>query len=220
MQRVKVLVIPILLHIGALLPLIILAWDYAQGQLTANPIREIQLRTGRYTLVLLMLSLACTPIYNFTNFRLALRLRRPLGLYAFMYSCLHLLNFIGLDYGFDFSLLWEDIAEKRYIVAGFAAFLILLTLAVTSTKGWVKRLGRNWARLHRLIYAAGILVVLHYLWQVKVDFRAPLVYAVIVVLLLLLRIPIVGRKAAERLKWRSRARPHKSATVLSKKKDL
>lgn len=200
MPRSRVIVIEVLLHLGALLPLVILAQDFAQGQLTVNPIREIQLRTGRYALIFLMLSLACTPVYDFTNFKLMLRLRRPLGLYAFMYSCLHLLNFIGLDYRFDFSLLWEDIAEKRYIVAGFAAFLILLALAITSTKGWMKRLGKNWTQLHRLVYMAGVLVVLHYFWQAKADIRAPLVYAIIVVLLLLLRIPIVSRKVKEGLK--------------------
>lgn len=193
MQRVKDRIIQVLLHTGALLPLILLVWDFTQGQLTANPIREIQLRTGRYTLLLLTLSLACTPVYNFTGLRQALLLRRPLGLYAFAYACLHLLNFVGLDYGFKFTLLWADIDEKRYIVVGFLAFLVLLALAVTSTRGWVKRLGKNWQRQHRLVYAAGILAVLHYLWQVKVYINAPFIYGTIIVLLRLLRIPLLSR---------------------------
>lgn len=197
MQEIKTTAIRVLLHIGALLPLVILVWDYTQGQLTANPIREIQLRTGRYTLLLLTLSLACTPVYNFTRLRYVLLLRRPLGLYAFTYACLHLLNFIGLDYGFNFALLWKDIAEKRYIVAGFAAFLILLALAITSSQGWIERLGKNWQRLHRLVYAAGILAVLHYLWQIKVVIRAPLIYGIMIILLLLLRLPVLSQMTAK-----------------------
>ncbi|MDP2917522.1 MAG: protein-methionine-sulfoxide reductase heme-binding subunit MsrQ [Dehalococcoidia bacterium] len=193
MQKTIAITLRILLHAGALSPLLLLIWDFTQGGLTANPIREIQLRTGRYTLLLLTLTLACTPVYNFTGFRQALALRRPMGLYAFAYASLHLLNLVGLDYGFDFALLWEDIAEKRYIIAGFAAFLILLALAVTSTKGWVRRLGRNWQRLHWLIYVAGILAVLHYLWQIKIAISAPFIYGIIVLVLLLLRVPAVSR---------------------------
>lgn len=179
----------IVVLIAALSPLIILAWDFTQGQLTANPIREIQLRTGKSALVLLVLSLACTPIYVLSGLKQVLLLRRPLGLYAFMYASLHFLNFVGLDYGFDFSLIREDIFEKRYALAGFAAFLILLPLAVTSTKGWMQRLGQNWQRLHRLIYIAALLVVLHFLWQTKADFRQPLIYGAVVVVLLTARIP-------------------------------
>lgn len=201
MQKTKVLIILTLLHIGALLPLIIMVWDYTQGQLTADPIREIQLRTGLYALLLLTLSLACTPIFNFTGLVDVVRLRRPLGLYAFLYAFLHLLNFIGLDYGFNFALLWEDIADKRYILVGFATFLILLALAITSTGGWMQRLGANWQRLHRLVYAAGILDILHYQWSVKVNISTPLIYGAIVVVLLLLRIPVVSRLTAKLRRW-------------------
>ncbi len=194
----------ILLHLVLLLPSIVIAWDYTQGQLTANPIQEIQLRTGRYALILLMLSLAPTPIHRLTGFRQVLALRRTLGLYAFAYACLHLLNFVGLDYGFNFAWLWADIAEKRYVVAGFGAFLILLALAVTSTRGWQRRLGSNWKRLHRLVYAAGALAVVHYLWQTKLDIRAPLLDVAIIVLLLLLRIPGVSEAASKLFKRRSK----------------
>ncbi|MBI4332862.1 MAG: sulfoxide reductase heme-binding subunit YedZ [Chloroflexi bacterium] len=177
-----------LVHLGALTPLLVLVWDYTQGQLTANPVREIQLRTGRQTLFLLTLSLACRPVYRYVGFRWAMTARRTLGLYAFAYAGLHLLNFIGLDYGFDLALVWEDIAEKRYIVAGFAAFLVLLLLAATSTRGWQERLRENWGRLHRLVYVAGLLGVLHYLWQVKVVVREPLIYAFILLVLLAARV--------------------------------
>lgn len=204
MPRVKASLVQILLHIGVLLPLLILAWDYTQGQLTANPIQEIQRRTGRYALLLLTLSLACTPIHTLTGLRLALQFRRPLGLYAFMYACLHLLNFVGLDYGFNLAFLREDISGKRYIAAGFAAFLILLALAMTSTRGWMGRLRRNWERLHQLVYAAGLLAVIHYLWQAKVGIRAPFVYGIIILVLLVLRIPAINQRVAQHLRRREK----------------
>jgi sulfoxide reductase heme-binding subunit YedZ len=201
MLKTKTFIIQILLHTGALSPLIILVWDYAQGQLTADPIREIQLRTGLYGLLLLTLSMACSPLFNFTGLKDILRLRRPLGLYAFLYASLHLLNFIVLDYGFNLALLWEDIAGKRYILAGFATFLILLALAITSTGSWTRRLGGNWQRLHRLVYAAGILDVLHYQWLAKVNISTPLIYGAVIILLLLLRLPVISRMAAKLRYW-------------------
>ncbi len=193
MPKLKVPGLQVLVHIGALLPLAWLTWQFSQDQLTANPIREIQLRTGKYALNLLVLSLACTPVYNIFGFKPALQLRRTLGLYAFMYSGLHLLNFIGLDYGFDFALIREDIADKPFALVGLAAFLILLPLAVTSTKGWVKRLGKNWQCLHRLLYLAGLLAVVHFIWltKSKADLRVPLIYGGIIMLLLIVRIPII-----------------------------
>ncbi len=183
----------ILIHIAALLPLAMIVWDFSQGQLTANPIREIQLRTGRVALTLLVLSLACTPIYIVFGFKQVLALRRTLGLYAFTYASLHFLNFIGLDYGFNFMLIREDISEKRFALVGFAAFLILLLLAITSTATWKKRLGKNWQRLHRLTYAAALLAVLHFVWQVKVEVPQPLIYSAILILLLVVRIPWIRK---------------------------
>ena len=182
-------------HIAALLPLALLGWDFTQGQLTANPIEEITLRTGKYTIVLLMLALASTPINRVFGSKLALLLRRPLGLYAFMYASLHFLTFIGLDYGFNFSLMREDLAEKLFVLVGFAAFLSLLLLAVTSTQGWMKRLGKNWERLHWLIYLAAGLAVTHFSLQVKADLRAPLLYGAVVVLLLIVRLPSIRKIA-------------------------
>lgn len=193
----------ILIHVAALLPLAVLIWDFTQGQLTVNPIQEIQLRTGKYTLILLVLSLACTPISRAFRIKQLLGLRRPLGLYTFMYASLHFLNFVGLDYGFDFHLIREDIFEKRFALAGFAAFLSLLPLAVTSTKGWMTRLGKNWERLHWFIYLAALLAVTHFIWQVKVDIREPLLYGVLVVVLLIVRIPSV-RKVAGKFRGRQK----------------
>ena len=195
MPKLKVPGLQILVHIGALVPLAWLAWQFSQDNLTANPIREIQLRTGRYALNLLVLTIACTPVYNIFGFKPARQWRRTLGLYAFMYAGLHLLNFIGLDYGFNFALIEEGIAAKPFALVGLAAFIILLPLAVTSTKGWVKRLGNNWPRLHRLVYLAGILAVIHFIWltKSKAGIRLPLVYGAVIALLLIVRIPVIRR---------------------------
>lgn len=188
-------------HIGALLPLAFLIWGYATNQLSVNPIQEITFRTGKYALILLVLSLACTPINTVFGFKQVIPLRRWLGLYAFFYVCLHLLTFVGLDYGFAFDLIMQEIAEKRYVLVGLAAFLLLLPLAITSTRGWMRRLGKNWKRLHRVVYAAALLAVLHYTWVVKSDVREPLIYGGIIMLLLVLRIPRVRRGIST---WRQR----------------
>ena len=191
MQKLKAHWLQILTHVGALLPLGILAWDYAQNQLTANPIREITIRTGRSAIVLLLLSLACAPIYSLSGFQPVRRLRRPLGLYAFLYAGLHGLTFVGLDYGFDFALIGQELLQKRFVQVGVLALLILVPLAITSTRGWVARLGKNWKRLHRLVYLAALLAGVHFLWAVKADVRAPLLYGAALAVLLIARIPAV-----------------------------
>jgi sulfoxide reductase heme-binding subunit YedZ len=191
----------VLTHIAALAPLALLLVDYATGQLSFNPIREITLRTGRYALILLVLSLACTPVRILTGWSPVIRLRRPLGLYAFMYAALHLLTFVGLDFGFNLSFIWEELIQRRYLQVGLLAFLILLPLAVTSTRRWIRKLGKNWNRLHRLVYLAALLVFLHFLWAAKGDIRRPITYVVVVVLLLAIRaLPI--RKAIIDLRGR------------------
>lgn len=201
----------ILTHGGAVIPLIWLLWDYWFDHLTVNPIQDITFRTGKPALILLVLSLACTPVNTLFGFKQVLPLRKPLGLYAFMYVSLHLLIFIGLDYGFDWGLLSEAIFEKRYALVGFAAFLILLPLAVTSTQGWMRRLGKNWKRLHRWVYLVGILAVVHYVWLVKADIREPLLYGAAIGLLLILRLPAV-RKAVTH--FRSRFKKERRARTV------
>jgi sulfoxide reductase heme-binding subunit YedZ len=191
-----------MVHIGAILPLILLIFNWYQDNLTFNPIQALELRTGKYALVLLVLSLACTPINTVFGFSQVMKVRRPLGLYAFLYASIHFLVFIGLDYQFDLFLLQEAIFEKRYALIGFAAGLILLALALTSTRGWMKRLGRTWTKLHKFVYLAGILVIIHYVWLVKSDIREPLIYGAIVLLLLAARIPYIRKKL-------SRIRQHK-----------
>ena len=180
-------VLQVAVHVGSLVPLAWLIWDGLGGNLTVNPIQAITARTGKAALVLLVLSLTCTPASSLFGFRKALRWRRPLGLYAFLYASLHFATFAGLDYGLDPQLLREAIFEKRYALAGFAAGLLLVPLAITSTRGWMRRLGKNWKRLHRLVYVAAVLVIVHYVWLVKSDTRVPWLYGGVVALLLLAR---------------------------------
>jgi len=185
--------IQILVHLGALFPLAWLLWDFARDDLTANPIQAVTLRTGKAALILLVLTLAATPVNTLFGYKPAIKFRRTLGLYTFFYASLHFLIFVGLDYGFDLALIYGAIFEKRYALVGFAAALILLPLAITSTRGWKRRLGKNWKRLHMLIYLAGILVIIHYIWLVKTDIRQPLIYGAVVILLLIARIPIIRK---------------------------
>jgi sulfoxide reductase heme-binding subunit YedZ len=204
MRKLKADWLQILVHVAALLPLAWLIWAYWQGLFIIDPVLEITTRTGKTALILLILSLACTPIRTIFGFKQVLRLRRPLGLYAFMYAGLHFLTFVGLDYGFDLDLIGQAIFDQCYVLVGFTAGLILLLLAITSTRGWQKRLGKNWKRLHRLVYLAGILAILHFLWLVK-DIREPLRYGLVVALLLVVRIPVV-RKALSNARHRLKTR--------------
>jgi len=192
----------VLAHAGALIPLAWIAWHYALGLFLIDPVREITTLTGRTALVLLMVMLACTPISTVTGFNRVLRLRRPLGLYAFLYASLHFATFVWLDYGFDLGLLVDAIFYQRYVVAGFAAGLILLALAITATRGWQKRLKMNWKRLHRLVYLAGALAVVHFAWLMK-DIRVPLQYGAVLAVLLVLRLPWV-RRTVSRTRYRLR----------------
>lgn len=185
-----------LVHVGALAPLAWMLWLAASGGLTVNPIQDLTLRTGKTALVLLLLTLACSPLNLLLGWRWALKARRTLGLYAFMYATLHVLIFVALDYGFDLRLIGAAVVEKRFVLVGLLAFTILLLLAVTSFDGWKVRLRKNWKRLHRLVYLAGGLVIVHYAWSVKADIRVPLLYGVVLLVLLVLRIPAIRKKVA------------------------
>jgi len=146
--RLKARWLQILSHVAALLPLALLAWETWQDRFI-DPVQEITTRTGRTALILLILSLACTPLNILFGFKQVMRVRRALGLYALLYAGLHFLTFVGLDYGFDFDLMGLGILDQRYVLVGLAAGLLLLLLGITSTRGWQKRLGKNWKRLHR-----------------------------------------------------------------------
>ena len=209
--RSRWLKIPV--HTGALLPLAWIAWKYTQGLFLVDPVREITSLTGRAALILLVLALACTPANTLFGFKQALRVRRALGLYAFLYASLHFATFVWLDYGFDLALLVEAVFAQRYVVVGFVTGLILLALALTSTRGWQRRLGKNWKRLHRLVYLAGTLAVVHFAWLVK-DIRVPLQYGAVLALLLVLRIPRVRKALSHARHWlRQRLSPPSPASL-------
>jgi sulfoxide reductase heme-binding subunit YedZ len=183
----------IAVHLAALAPLAILLWDMWQGNLSVNPIQDITFRTGKAAMVLLVATLAMTPLHTVFGFKQGLKVRRALGLYAFLYASLHFLTYAWLDYDWDLRLIGLEITEKLYVLVGLAAFLILIPLAVTSTKGWQRRLKKNWRRLHRWVYAAAVLVMLHYIWVQKADIREPIIWSIILAILLILRVPTVKR---------------------------
>lgn len=202
-------------HVGALTPLALLLFDALTGTLGANPIQEITFRTGLPALVLLIFSLACTPLNSVFRFRPALKVRRTLGLYGFFYVGLHGLVFLVLDYWLDLEQIVRVITEKRYQLVGFAAFLLLFPLVLTSTRGWQRRLGKDWKRLHRLVYLAAPLGVMHFVWLVKSDIRQPLAWGALVVVLLALRLrPVKRAVASVRRRLRARRTPSAHAADL------
>jgi sulfoxide reductase heme-binding subunit YedZ len=173
--------------IGAL-PAASLAVSAFTDGLGANPVERVTHVTGDWTLRFLLSSLAVTPLRRLFGWSWVAPLRRTLGLIAFCYACVHYLIYLGLENFFDWQLIVEDVLERRFVWVGFAAFLCLVPLAVTSTRAMVRRLGRRWVSLHRLVYLAAVLGVTHFLWLVKSDLREPLVYAAILALLLGLRL--------------------------------
>ena len=179
-----------IVHLAALSPLAILLWQMwsvaktSSNALGADPVAEIEHRLGLWAIRFLMLALAITPLRQLTGWNVLVRFRRMLGLYAFAYASLHLSAYLGLDLRGYWTQIFEDIAKRPYITVGFIAWLLLVPLAITSTTGWIKRLGRNWARLHMLVYAVAALAVLHFWWLVKSDIREPALYAGIAALLL------------------------------------
>lgn len=183
---------------AALTPAALLLGKFLRDDLGPNPIETITNWTGYTTLVLLTITLAVTPLRRLTGWNPLVQLRRLIGLFAFFYVCLHLATYVVLDLFFDFSLVVEDIIERPYITVGFTAFVLLIPLAATSTKKMIRRLGRRWQLLHRLIYVIVPLGVLHFYWKVKADTREPWVFAAIVAVLLLFRLPWVSRALARR----------------------
>jgi sulfoxide reductase heme-binding subunit YedZ len=172
-----------------LTPLTWLVWRAYHGNLTANPVEFIQHFTGDWTLRFLLITLSVTPLRKLLNIPDLIRFRRMLGLFAFFYACLHFLTYLGPDQSFDVAAIWKDVYKRPFITVGFAAFVLLIPLALTSTAGWIRRLGgRRWQMLHRLIYISAICGVIHYYWLVKSAVLRPLTYAAIVAALLLWRV--------------------------------
>jgi methionine sulfoxide reductase heme-binding subunit len=176
------------------------------GGLGANPVEFITLETGFWTLTLLMVTLAITPARRITGWNQLVQFRRLIGLFAFFYATLHFLTYITFDHLFDVSGITADIVKRPYITVGFTAFLLLVPLAVTSTKGWIRRLGRRWQLLHRLIYVSTAFAVLHFYWKksTKADVREPLIFAGVLAVLLLGRV-LLRRTAAARGRRHGRA---------------
>jgi sulfoxide reductase heme-binding subunit YedZ len=171
-----------------LVPALSLGLEALTGGLGSNPIEKVTHRTGWWALVLLTLTLSVTPLRRLTGMSNLVRYRRLLGLFAFFYATLHFLTYLVLDQFFGWAYILEDIAERPFITVGFAAWLILLVLAMTSTTGWIRRLRKNWRRLHRIVYVAAIAGGVHFLWKVKADTREPVVFLVVIAALLVLRV--------------------------------
>lgn len=189
-----------------LLPVALLVLDAFTGGLGVNPIEDVTHRTGDWALRLLLVTLAVTPLRRITGWSALIRLRRMLGLFAFFYASLHFATWLVLDQFFDWRAMLEDILERPFITVGFLAFLLLIPLAATSTDAMIRRLGRNWQRLHRLIYPIAILAVLHFWWLVKADLLEPAIHAAVLAILLVLRLPPVGRALASHGPGRRAAR--------------
>jgi len=174
--------------LAALAPLAALLARFLRDDLGANPIEEISHVTGTWTLRFLLLSLAVTPARRLLRVPAPAPLRRSLGLAAFGWASLHFTTYVGLDLALDWHAALEDLRERRFVMAGFAAYCCLVPLALTSTRRAQRRLGRRWQRLHRVVYLSAALAIVHYLWLVKADLRPPLVYAAILAVLLILRL--------------------------------
>jgi methionine sulfoxide reductase heme-binding subunit len=193
----------IAVHLYAWSGLVLLIFDLVTGRLSANPIQDLERRTGRHAITLLVLALACTPMNILFKWSEPLKRRRALGLYAFLYVMIHLIIFINLDYGFAWDFIFQNIIQKPRILVGLLAFLLLIPLAITSFDIWKVRLGKNWKRLHWLVYLVAPLAVLHYVWSKKGDILTlqgevlePLIYGVLVAIFLILRIPPIKKAIA------------------------
>jgi methionine sulfoxide reductase heme-binding subunit len=190
----------LVLFVNGLVPLMLLLWDVYRKQVGANPLEFVTRTTGMLTLVFLLVTLAVSPLRRITGLNWLIRFRRMLGLFAFFYGSLHLLTYVAFDRFFHLTTIPSDIVKRPFIAIGMTAFLLMLPLAITSTDKMVKRLGgKRWARLHRIVYASGVLGVLHYYMLVKSDVRLPLTFAFLVFLLLGFRLFVRYYTSQERI---------------------
>lgn len=167
-----------------LMPFFSLVWDSVTGGLSVNPVEDITHRTGDWALRFILVALTVTPVRWISGWNPIIRYRRMVGLLAFFYASLHFSTYIVFDHFFDVASIFEDVAERKYVTAGFVGFVLMLPLAITSTKGWIRRLGKRWSSLHRLIYVVAISGVVHFLWLVKLENSEPLIYAAVLAVLL------------------------------------
>jgi methionine sulfoxide reductase heme-binding subunit len=192
---------------AALSPLLWLSSRALRGTLGPDPVAEVLNRLGLYTICLLFASLACTPLQIALGWTWPLRVRRMLGLFAFFYACLHLSTYVFIDQGLDLRGIGKDIAKRRFVTVGFAAWCSLIPLAITSTQGWVKRLGyRRWKALHRLAYLAAALGCVHFLWRFKTAPLQPVLFTAVLLVLLGVRVASRVRAPARRMSVPSETR--------------
>jgi methionine sulfoxide reductase heme-binding subunit len=198
MKKSRFTLLQIIVHLGGWTPLALIAYNFFTNNLTANPIQAIEQQTGIHALTFLLFSLACTPLASILGWKELIQRRKALGDYGFMYAAIHLTIFVGLDYGFNLKSILRDVGTKWYILIGLTAFLLLLPLALTSFKYWMKRLGKNWKRLHKLVYIISPIVAVHFLLSVKGDLTRlqgnilqPILYGSIALILLILRISTI-----------------------------
>jgi len=203
MKKLPYTPLQIAMHLYAWSGLILLISDAVTGNLSANPIQDLEQRTGRHAITLLVLLLLCTPINTIFKWSEPLKRRRALGLYTFMYATIHVIIFADLDYGLAWSRLIQEVIQKPRLIVGMIAFALLIPLAITSFDIWKKRLGKNWKRLHQLVYLIAPLVVFHYLWSKKGDILSlqgeilkPLIYGLIIAIFLIMRIPPIKKALA------------------------
>ena len=194
-------VLRVIVHIAGVTPGLFLGWLFFSGGLGVNPIQSLQQKTGVAALVFLLLSLACTPLAKFLGWTPLLPRRQALGVYGFLYALFHFLVFIGVDYRFNFSLIWQDVGSKSYILIGLLALVLLTPLAITSLNWFKKRMGKRWKQLHRLAYLIPVLVLWHFFSSVKGNLSTlqgnlgqPLLFTGLLILLLLARLPAVQRR--------------------------
>jgi len=205
MKKLKLTPLRVAIHVIGIFPLARLLYKFFTNDLTINPIQYLEQQTGLAAVTILVISLATTPMRILFSWRQPTKHRRALGLYAFFYAALHVIIFVALDYGFDLNLLLEATFEKRYTLVGSIAFILLLALAVTSFNWWMRKLGKNWKRLHKAVYIIAPLVIIHFAWSQKGnifrlqgDVIQPLIYGIIVILLLTVRIPPIRKFLAAR----------------------
>lgn len=192
----------VLIFSAALIPAGLLTYGIFTDGLGANPAEALQTQTGIWALRFMVLTLAVTPVRRLTKWNPIIQYRRMLGLFTFFYAFLHLLTYAVLDRYFDFAGVFEDVAKRPFITAGMIAFVLMVPLAITSTKGWIRRLGRRWQVLHRLIYLSAIAAAVHYLWKVKIISGSPVYYAL-----------LIGALLAFRVVWQIRTRRPKPAEL-------
>lgn len=194
-ENLKFKILKVGAFVSCLIPLGLLGLDAYADNLGANPIEVITRSTGTWTLVFLLVTLSITPLRKISGWQPLIKLRRMLGLYAFFYASLHFTTYIWLDQFFDFAEMIKDVAKRPFITVGFMSFVLTLPLALTSTSGMIRRLGKRWQQLHRLVYAIAIGGVVHFLWLVKADVRRPLIYGSVLTLLLAYRLAMRWRSA-------------------------